>query len=75
MNKPLSKRSATLLGAGLWTFGAALILFTASQLDGAQGPIIIVAAGLISCGSWVSTVAKAMKDPGGEEPNESQTKT
>ena len=75
MSKPMSKRSATLLGAGLWVFGAAVILFTVGQLDGAQGPLIIVGAGCIWVGTWVSTVAKAQKEPDDEEPNESQPKT
>lgn len=47
MSKPMRKRSATLLGAGLRVFGATVILFTIGQPDGAQGPFIIAGAGCI----------------------------
>ena len=73
MSKPMSKKSAMILGAALWTFGAALILFTVGQLDGGQAAAIIVGAGNIWVGTWVSTVAKAMKEPDGQEPGESQS--
>ena len=75
MSKPMSKKSAMLLGAGLWTFGAVLILFTVGQLEGGQGPAIIVGAGNIWVGTWVSTVAKAMKEPTEQELDKPQADT
>lgn len=74
INKPLSKKSATLLGVGLSAFGSMLIVFTAFQLESfAHTFIIILAAGILSCGTWVSTVAKAMKETDSVEPNESNS--
>jgi fucose permease len=75
MNKPLSKTSTTLLGAGLSIFGSVLIFFTAIQLgDFVPMFLNMLGAGLFGIGTMVLTVAKAMKEPDGEEPKESQTK-
>ena len=73
MNKPLSKRSATFLGAGLSIFGLVLVYFTAIQIqDIVPTTLNMLGALVFGIGTWVSTVAKAMKEPEGEEPNETQ---
>ncbi|MBW3600062.1 MAG: hypothetical protein KY475_22665 [Planctomycetes bacterium] len=75
MNKPMSKKSATILGSILWIFGAALIFMTVGQIDGVHAASIIVGAGCVWIGTWVSTVANAMKESDGQEPDESLADT
>jgi hypothetical protein len=53
-----------------------LVFFTAIQLEHpVQTTLNMTGALVFGIGTWVSTVAKAMKEPNGEEPYESRTTT
>jgi hypothetical protein len=57
-------------------FALVLVFFTAIQLEHpVQTTLNMMGALVFGIGTWVSTVAKAMKEPNGEEPKESQTRT
>lgn len=76
LNQPLRKRSAAILGIGLSAIGSVLVYFTAIQLDDFTKVFMnLLGAGLLAIGFMISTVAKAMREPDGDEANESQTKT
>jgi hypothetical protein len=68
MSKPMSKKSATILGTVLLVFGAGLIFVTVSQLgDPVRAALIVAGAGFIWSGTWVSTAAKAMNKSNTDE--------
>ena len=69
MSKPLSKKSATILGTCLSLFGFTAIVMVLGEIKNPVAVVfVIIGAGCLSIGTWVTTVAKAMKDSDGEKP-------
>jgi hypothetical protein len=68
MSRPLSRRNARLVAAGLWTFGAGALVMLAFNLDVAGICMLLMGLASISTARWINAVTANESTASPEQP-------